>query len=135
MNSFWEGFEKAAAGNPEGHHGRRFLLGNPISTAIEAEPGKKMQGFGEAFKHQTIQGLKGMGIGGVGGAGLGAAAGALASLAKSKRIDPEAVKLLAALGAGGGSYLGGAIGSMVGQHGRKASEIHGRYSPRRIKED
>lgn len=131
MNSFWEGFEKAAEENPEGHHLRRYLLTNPISSAIEAEPGKKMEAFGEAFKHQMGHTVKGMGIGGLGGAGIGA----LTSIARAGRVDPQLMKLLAGVGALGGAQLGGTVGALIGQHGRKGSEIHGRHSKHRKKED
>lgn len=128
MRSFWNGFEKAAAEDPQGHHVRRLLLGNPISAAIEAKDGKKMDAFGQAFKHHLLSSAAGIGVGGLGGAGLGAGAGAIASFAKDRKIDPQVVKTLAVLGGMGGSSVGGSIGSLIGSHGRKASKIHGMHS-------
>lgn len=125
MENFWAGFVKAAEENPEGHHVRRFLLGNPISSAIEAEPGKKLKSFGSAVGHQTLTGLGGLAAGGAAGAGLGAGAGALLG----KNVGHTAL-----LGALLGGQLGGLGGSFYGQHGAKASEIHGRHSKNKKKD-
>lgn len=107
------GLFKVAKEGPEGHHIRRALLGNPTSAFIEAEKGKKMKAFGGAYKEN----LKNVVKGGLGGAAIGAATGALKSGKK---------------GALTGAMIGGGVGSVggsaYGQHGPKASEIHGRSS-------
>ena len=112
--------------HPGGHHIRRALLGNPVSSAIEAEKGKKLRSFGGALKHELGQSLKGTAIGGGAGAALGAGIGAL----KGGKSGAKA-------GALAGGYLGGNIGSLAGvmrgRHGAHASELHARYSKHRDK--
>lgn len=117
----YPGMGKEAEDNPEGHHIRRALLGNPISTEIEAEPGHKLKGFGSAAKHYAGQTLKGMGIGGAAGAGLGALGGALSKGA----IKPGQGALLGGLM---GANVGGQIGGFKGRHDAEASRIHGENS-------
>lgn len=123
MKNFWIGFEKSAEAKegPEGHQVRRFLLSNPVSSAIEAKKGKKMKAFGSATKHLVGQGLKGMGIGGAAGAGAGLVASALSK----GRLHPGAG---AAIGALGGANLGGSVGVLKGNHDAEASRIHGEHS-------
>jgi hypothetical protein len=125
MENFWNGFVKAAEEDPEGHHVRRFFLSNPISAAIEARKGKKLQAFGEAWGHGLVEGLKGMGIGGAAGAGLGA----LGALATKKAPGQGAL-----MGGLTGSQLGSIYGGIKGTHGAEASKIHGRYSKHRAEE-
>lgn len=119
MEKFWEGFVKEASDNPEGHHLRRALLGNPISAAIEAKKGKKWQAAGEAYTHQLKSGFKGLGAGAAAGAGLGTVAAA---------VLRKKLHLGAGLGAGIGAGLGSVAGQLHGTLGHKASEIHGKYS-------
>lgn len=107
--------------DPEGHFVRRALLGNPISSAIEAEKGKKMKAFGKAWLHGAGEALKGVGVGGAGGA----ATGALASLASRGKIRPKAGALL---GGALGANAGAAVGGIKGHFDEKASKIHGEYS-------
>lgn len=125
--SNFEHLMKVAKGDPEGHHVRRALLGNATSAAIEAEKGKKLKAFGAGIKHEVGQTLKGIAAGGLGGAALGAGA---AALSKGKIRPGQG----AAVGGNTGMNVGSMIGSIKGRHGRKASEIHGRYSKHRDKE-
>lgn len=119
--------QKMASGSPEGHHVRRALLGNPISSAVEAEKGKKLRSFGSAAKHLVGQSLKGTGIGGVGGAAVGAGIGAL-------KGGKEGAKAGARIGANIGGSIGGIAGAVRGTHGHRASEIHGANSKHKSKE-
>jgi len=127
------GKEKAAASNPEGHHLRRALLGNPLSSAIEAAPGKKLDAYGEAHGHAMAEGWKGLGKGALIGGGLGAAAGALSGF---KHAPPGAGLrntighglATGLLGAGAGGVLGSAVGEVKGHHDAEASRIHGERS-------
>ena len=126
MESFWAGFEKAAAEEKaDGHHVRRFFLGNPISAAIEAEKGHKLDAFGDAYGHVTTH----QGVGGLAGGGLGAGLGALGALATKRHPG-----IGAGIGALLGGSLGGGVGTITGTHGAKASEIHGRYSKNKKKD-
>lgn len=113
--------EAPAAAEQDPRYIRRALLGNTLSTAIEAQEGKKLRGAGEALAHSTKQELGGVGLGGAGGAGLGA----LASLASRGKIPLGAG---AGLGAIGGSVVGGTAGAARGRLGQKATEIHGKYA-------
>lgn len=123
MEKFWDGFVKGAEAKegPEGHHIRRMFLGNPISSAIEAKKGKKMQAFGHAYGHHLAETGKGLGVGAL----AGGAAGLLASAVTKGRIAPHRG---AGIGALGGGYLGAAAGALKGNHGAEASNIHGKYS-------
>lgn len=119
--SFWVGFTKAAEENPEGHYLRRTLLGNSLSSAIEAKEGYKARAFGNALGNTAVQVLKGGGLGAAGGAGLGLAAGLLS---KGKlRVDGTVPA---------GAYAGGALGTLAGavkgRFGAEASRIHGEHS-------
>lgn len=120
FKSFLNGFTKTAKKKEENkHYVRRMLLGNQISSAIEARKGKKLESFGHAFGHQILENLKGTGLGAAGGAAAGAATAALTH---------RDIKH----GAGAGAYLGGAIGSTIGglkgHFDAKATEIHNKYS-------
>lgn len=127
---------KLAAENPEGHHLRRSLLGNPLSSAIEAKPGHKMESAGKAFKQEMSSSARGAGKGAIYGGSIGSAVGAAAGAALSgggglkRRL--VGVGKGALLGAGGGGLLGGAVGSDIGlhegRHGAEASRIHGEHS-------
>lgn len=118
---FVEGFEKVAKEGKNEHHVRRFFLGNPISSAIEAKSGKKTKAFGEAWGHGAVESLKGVAKGALGGAGVGVAA---SLLSRGK------IKARRAIGGGAavGGYGGGIYGGLKGQHGSEASKIHGKYS-------
>lgn len=111
----------AAKDDPEGHHVRRALLGNPISSAIEAKKGEKLKSYGRAAVHGIGQSLKGMGAGGVVGGAVGAAAGALKGGKKGALRG-------AAIGAAGGANVGSVAGAVKGNHDREASRIHGEHS-------
>ena len=115
-----EGSEPAKK-EPGNHYVRRALLGNPISSAIEAEKGKKLKAFGSAAGHGLASTAKGM----VGGAGVGAGVGALASLASKGRVK---ARVGSALGAATGGGLGAIGGAYKGNFGSKGTEIHKRYS-------
>lgn len=123
MENFWNGFIKAAGENPEGHHVRRFFLGNPVSAVIEAEKGKKLKAFGDALGHSLISMAGGASAGALGGAGLGAA-----MALRKGRVPLSTVGNAMRQGASHGMAAGTILGSLRGQHGREASEIHGRYS-------
>ena len=117
----FEHLQKVAAGidgfnggkESEKHYVRRAFLGTPISGAIEAKKGKKLETFGTGALHQ----LKNMGAGGVlgglAGAGLGGAGGGRTG---------------AMIGGLTGMNTGSTLGSLKGQFDRKSSEIHGKYS-------
>lgn len=127
MNSFWNGFEKRAADaeeRPEGHHIRRAILGTPISSAIEAKKGKKMQAYRHAYGHAVKENLKGLGVGAAGGAGAGLLASGISHLT-GHNFPPGSS---AAAGAMIGGGLGGIVGAIKGSHGAEASKIHGMYS-------
>lgn len=96
-DNFWNGFEKRAEEKKEKRHlVRRMLLGNPVSSAISAEKGKKLKAYAENYKADLPVALKGLGVGSAGGAAIGALAGG-----KGNRR----------LGAAAGGYLGGILGS------------------------
>ena len=115
---------KYAKEDPEGHHLRRYLLSNPISTAIESESGKKTKGFGEALGHNITEQLAGIGKGMTVGSGLGA----LGGIAK---LHTGGVIPAMASGAILGAHIGGLYGFLKGQHGSEASRIHGKHSKHR----
>lgn len=122
---FEKSFEKLAKDGSEGHHLRRALLGNPISAAIEAKRGHKVRAFREAAAEVARQTARGSLVGGLGGAGTAA----LLSLAKGKgKINKDLLTRMAARGGLLGGTVGGTYGVHKGNHGRKASEIHGKYS-------
>ena len=130
---------KLAAADPEGHMLRRALLGNPISSAMEAQQGQKGRAFSEALGHAQKEVLLNSALGGGLGAGvggIGTALGAAAAAPSGKRLLGAAKKapLGALVGLGGGAFIGSGIGTMRGHLGREASEIHGRYSKERAKE-
>lgn len=120
---------KFAEQGPEGHKLRRALLGNPVSAAIEAKKGKKMDAFGKAYKHQVVEGVKGLGKGAVGGAALGAAAGAVRGAVKGGRKGAmQGAATGAGVGGYGGAAVGGNYGAFKGTLGAEASRIHGEHS-------
>ena len=120
---------KAAAGNLEGHHIRRELLGNSLSSAIEAKPGHKGEAFGKAYANDLKSRMKGLAVGGGGGAAVGGIGGAIHGAMKGGAKGALA-------GAGKGALIGGAIGgaggtavgTFKGTHGDEASRIHGEHS-------
>jgi len=120
MQHFWVGFAKAAKENPEGHYIRRALLGNPLSSAIEAKGGEKVDSFRRAMIHGVDETLQGMGVGAAMGAGLGMAS----SLASNRASHGEA----ALLGGSLGGALGGTVGLLYGRFSGEASRIHGEHS-------
>jgi hypothetical protein len=123
---FFQGFVKAASkSNPEGHHIRRALLGNTISSAIEAKKGKKAEAAVDAYTHGINSTFKGMGRGASIGPGLGGLAGVGAAIAKK---DPSLALHGLAHGAIAGAGLGTIAGAIKGNHGSEASKIHGQYS-------
>lgn len=126
--------EKKAAAEPEGHHIRRALLGNPISSAIEARPGSRLDAAGEAYGHGLAEQLKGGLKGGVLGAGLGAAGGLAAGLINKAPLG-RAVGMGAGLGGGAGLLAGDIYGAFKGNHGAEASRIHGARSKHRDPEE
>jgi len=112
---------KLAKEDPEGHHWRRAFLSNPVSSAIEAKKGKKLKAFGKAYGNTLKETGKGALAGGTGGA----AVGALGALLSKGKIKPG---LGAAMGGGLGAAGGSLAGSIKGEHGSKASLIHGEFS-------
>ena len=119
--NFVEGFEKVAK-KEENHQLRRALIGNPISSAIESKKGKKWESFKDAWKHQFVEGAKGLGI----GAASGGAIGAMTKLHPKLRHIPT--KNLAIIGAGVGSNVGATAGVIKGTHDSRATEIHNKHS-------
>lgn len=107
--------------DPKGHHLRRSLLGNATSAAIEAEKGKKLKAFGEAAGNSAKNSAGGLGLGAAAGGALGAGLGAL-------KGGKDGARRGAAAGALAGAGLGAMAGKLRGEHGAKASEIHGKYS-------
>lgn len=98
------------------HYLRRSLLGNPLSSAIAAPWGRKMEAHGQAAGHSVGEAA----VGGLGGAAIGAGIGALAGLLKGKGN--------AGAGATAGALLGGGLGAfggrLHGDLGRRGTEIH-----------
>lgn len=128
------GLAKQAADAPEGHHVRRFLLGNPISSAIEAKPGSRMDAYGEASGHVLSESVKGGLKGGLWGAGLGGAGGL--ALALANKGDPKkALGYGAGLGGLAGLIGGDTYGALKGHHGAEASRIHGARSKHNAPEE
>ena len=122
----YPGLSKEGSG-PEGHHLRRALLGNPVSSAIEAKPGSRIDAWGEATGHSAAETLKGGLKGTALGAGLGAAGGlGLALLNKGQ--PAKALGYGAGMGAYAGGLLGSTYGGIKGHHGAEASRIHGARS-------
>ena len=70
--------KKPPLGEHEKHYVRRALLGTPISGAIEARKGKKLETFGKTLGHGVVHGLVGGAGGAMAGGLLGAAGGAIA---------------------------------------------------------
>lgn len=126
------GLAKEAADNPEGHHLRRALLGNPVSAAIEARPGERLNAYGEATGHQLAEGLKGGLKGGLIGGGAGLLGGA--GLAVLNR-NPAHLGSMLVPGAALGGGLGLMAGAIKGDHGREASRIHGARSSQKAPEE
>jgi len=124
----------AAEDNPEGHHVRRALLGNPISAAIEAKPGHKMNQFGKAYGHAAVESAKGTGKGLLAGGALGALGGAAHGAATGHGGKGRAMGALRGAGFGGavgglgGASVGSLAGAIKGNHGAEASRIHGEKS-------
>ncbi len=118
---------KEAAENPEGHQLRRALLGNSLSSAIEAKPGSRLDAFGEATGHSMAERLKGGLKGGLGGAALGGAGGLALALA-NKGSPAHALGYGAGIGGGLGLIGGDLYGQIKGTHGQEASRIHGARS-------
>lgn len=134
--------QKVAAGGPEGHHLRRFALGNPASAAAEAGKGDRMKAYEHATGHKEVQ----KSIGGAIGGAAGAVGGGAVARRSSKAVGAVAKKLEesgshftgkakglataggAILGAAAGGSLGRAVGAIKGDHDREASRIHGLYS-------
>ncbi len=119
---------KEASADPEGHYVRRAILGNPVSAAVEAAPGERLNAFGEASGHHMAETLRGTGQGAVLGGGLGAAGGlALGALNRGQPL--KAMGYGAAIGGGAGAVLGNVVGQLRGQFGSEASRIHGARAP------
>lgn len=114
---------------------RRALLGNPVSSAIEAKPGHKMEAYGKAYGHLASTTLQHMGkptavgaaLGGAAGAAHGAATGGGGLKARLARTAMHGgVGALA--GATGGATVGSIHGGIKGNYGAEASRIHGEHS-------
>jgi hypothetical protein len=129
--------------------GTATILGNPITAAMNAKKGKKLDAFGEAYGHGLIETVKGLGV----GAGAGAAVGASAATGsmiggtvakqqmrgKVRSVSSGRVPRLgskAVLGRIGGlalpaALIGGAggawIGALKGNFDKKAREIRNKY--------
>jgi hypothetical protein len=129
--------------------GTATILGNPITAAMNAKKGKKLDAFGEAYGHGLIEAVKGLGV----GAGAGAAVGASAATGsmiggtvakqqmrgKVRSVSSGRVPRLgskAVLGRIGGlalpaALIGGAggawIGALKGNFDKKAREIRNKY--------
>jgi hypothetical protein len=104
----------------EKHYLRRAAMSTPLSAAVEAEKGKKLRAFGGTAGHLAAETGKGMIGGALAGLGVNAGIKALKK-GKLRGMDPS-------LAAAAGSIIGGDIGSLRGNYGRKASELHGKYS-------
>jgi len=115
------------------HYLRRALLGNSISSAIEAPWGRKMEAMGQAAGHAQGE----TAVGAAGGAAAGGALGALGGLGHAAfKGAPKGKGALAgaALGALGGGVLGSVAGSLHGNFGSRATQIHrdvSEYNPTR----
>ncbi len=147
MNAFWKGFEKRADDEVKSRHLRRALLGNPISSAIEAKPGQRGAAFGDAYLHQLGQTAGGAAIGAGAGAATGGGIGAAHGTRHGDRVQTSHGRTsvtqpgrAAARSVGGrGALVGGAAGllagslagSLRGTHGQKATEIHKKRSKHR----
>jgi hypothetical protein len=131
---------KVAGDTPEGHYIRRGLLGNALSSAIEAKPGEKLKAYGDAYSNSVKKTLGGAGKGLVGGSAVGGLAGAAHGAIKTPgNAKTKALAALAGagkgalLGAGAGTAAGGLGGSLQGAFGSDASKIHGKYSENKKK--
>lgn len=130
--SFWDGFEKQATKKEDTHKMQRFLLGNPLSAAIEAKSGKRGQAFKESYKHSLKETGKGLGVGAGGGAILAALFHPLARTGVlGQKMKHIADHIHAGQAAGAGAMAGGLVGSTVGgvrgQFGEEATKIHQKY--------
>jgi len=130
--------------------GTAALLGNPITAAMNAKKGKKLDAFGEAYGHQLVEGVKGAGLGaGFGlaagaGAGIGAGVSGALSMQNDRLGFPRRMSRTLKSGAArravlksmgryalpatliGGS-VGGIYGGIKGNFGKKAREIRNKY--------
>lgn len=123
---------KTAEASPEGHKLRRALLGNPISAAIEAKPGQRMEAYGQAngnLKGKTLgDAARGLGIGALGGALAGGLAGGLSGPTGGLKNALIGAGQGALLGGGAGGIAGLQVGQIRGHLGADASRIHGEHS-------
>jgi hypothetical protein len=120
---FWRGFEKQAEDDPSGHHVRRFVLGLPMSSALEAKGfGNKARVAITAGRHVASGSLKGGTVGGLGGGALGAL------LAAKHGVSPAMITAAAVVGATIGSQLGSSVGRLVAEQDDEASQIHSMYT-------
>lgn len=127
--------------------GTAFLVGNPAASAINAPQGKKYDAFKDAYGNVLVDREIGGTAGALAGAGMGYGAGAL--LAKSKKGQKAAAKLVgsgplasrlenyklikagakpvgALAGALGGLVVGSTAGIFHGHFGKRAQEIRNR---------
>lgn len=119
-----------------------YLVGTGGVAAYRAPYGKKIEAYGEGYKHDAVHGLKGAAI----GAGAGAATGA-GLIAAHSGARKHVVNLIGRAAAGtrgskiskiygypalAGGYLGASIGAPVGViagiHSAKGHEIRNRHT-------
>jgi hypothetical protein len=114
---FFASFTKKAeeARQEDNHTIRRILLGTPLSAAVAAPWGTKLEHMGRARGNAQGSALIGLGGGSLAGAGMGALAGILAR---------KHVGEIAGMGALLGGALGANLGRLHGNFNQRADEIH-----------
>jgi len=117
------------------HRLRRALLGNPISAAVEAKKGRKLDAFSNAVGHSGVESVRGAGVGGLAGAGVGALVGGVKGALKGG--GRKGALRGAAAGASSGGVIGGGsggyLGALKGHFDSRADEIHSEYSKHKKK--
>lgn len=121
------------SGKKETHYVRRALLGNPLSSAIEAPMGRKMEAYGQAAGHTYGNAMVGGVAGGAAGAAVGGAAGAAGSKYLGRALlHPSQARTMMAHKSGKGALAGAALGAglgllggaLHGEFGQRGTEIH-----------
>ena len=112
--------------------GTALLIGNPLTSALNARKGKKWDAYKDAYGNQVGDTIAGGLTGVAAGTGIGAVSslhpkiGARFARSAAKRGISKA-GVGAIIGAVGGGYLGSGIGHLHGSFGARAREIRHRY--------
>lgn len=137
-------------------HGTAMLIGNPLSSAINAPRGQKLNAYKDATGNVVGDQQVGAALGAGSGALLGGAAGAAAGPLLTKSVftpkefrnflrngGTRSKKMAMMRGAGavvgglaglaGGAVAGGALGGLHGHYGKRAEEIRKRHLSANLK--